>query len=175
MPCLRVLGLRKLVDVPGEIVERYRSNTTQLCSCDNILLAFAREAPGEADLAALSSQGMALAARWPAGIGFMLCVLPSCKPPQPEVRSRMVAALKTIAPPTKAMSCVILGEGFLASAKRSVFAALTLALRPGYPIKVFNDVSVGVQWLASHVDGCDGVELEQTVLTERARELADAS
>lgn len=173
--CLRSFGTCKLDVVNGHITELYRSESSIIGHCNNILMLFATEVPTDSDLAALRGELANLAQRWKSGCGFLLCLRADTRPPEPGMRDRIVATLRQMAPRLNALGCVVLGEGFMASAKRSVIAALLLGMRSDHPTKVFSDVGTGVRWLTAQLGGADGSAFDESMLVGKVEEIAVAS
>jgi len=158
--------------VTGEITEHFRSEGSVVASCNNVLMVFALAAPSGKDFDALVDAGIrVLPARWPSGYGVMLCVGRGVRPPDRAGRERAVSALRRLGPRTRAMACVVLGQGFGAAAVRSVMSAAGLAIRSDYETKVFDSTTTALTWLTRRLEGTDGASFNNLVLCENVRRI----
>lgn len=160
----------------SEIRELYRSDSTVLGSCNNLLFVFGLQVPVQRDFETLVRIGcQAMPKQWPSGLALLLCARAGVRPPDKEQRERVTAVLKQLGPNLRAMAFVVHGQGFLPAAARSVFAGASLALRSDYPIKVFSDTPAGIAWLVSKMAGQDGARFDQVTLVESANSIVNAS
>lgn len=89
--------------------------------------------------------------------GGSICVLaiiePSAALPDPATRAVMAEAMAKTASLTKRIATIIDGEGFRASAMRSVASGLQLLARKTAPMKNFRSVEAAVPWLCEDAKG----------------------
>jgi hypothetical protein len=71
----------------------------------------------------------------------------------------------------KGMAWVLLGEGFMPAAARSVLAAKTVAIRTEYPMKVFSDLLAGLSWLTGELEGVGGARFDAIALADHASKI----
>jgi hypothetical protein len=116
-----------------------------------VLITYVRGSLDLAYLAAADRTGRALAARHPAGIAS-LTLVPSAMPiPEGRVRQQASRSTKESDQWVTAGATVIAGEGFIASAKRSVLVAMTI-FSGGPPRRVFAEPQPAIDWLAVRLD-----------------------
>ena len=90
-----------------------------------------------------------------------------------ELRGVAKRSAKSIA----SFSIVVLRDGFIGSAFRSVITSMMLALRPHFPSRVHATIQAGVLWLAetrAKNEPLDVALLEQTVLQAHEALMQDA-
>ena len=115
-----------------------------------VLITYVRGSLDLEYLAAAHRIGRALAARHPGGIGS-LTLVPSAVPiPEGRVREQASRNTKEADQWVAAGATVIAGEGFLASAKRSVLVAMTI-FSGGPPRRVFAEPQSANDWLAGRL------------------------
>lgn len=158
-----------------QIREVYRSETTIVGTSNNILFVFAFTSPQRQDIDIVANIFETMAAQWPSGLGFMFCARAGVRPPDQELRERVMGVVKKVSPNLRAMGWVVLGQGFMPAAVRSIFAALMLGIRAKYPTKVFSEVEPGIAWIAAQLEGHDGARFDQTALAGRAAAIVAAS
>ena len=87
------------------------------------------------------------------------------------MRQQVIDQLKSLAPHTIAFAWVVLGEGFIAAAVRSVISAITFGARSSFPNKVFSDMDSAVRWLVLRA-GKSGGALDPAALAVEAKAMA---
>jgi len=113
----------------------------------------------------------ALAKRYPKGFGLVCTSQPNLSLPTQEVRRESAYMLQANRGRVLAAAVVVGGDGFWASAARSVITGINLVATPPYPIKIFDEVMPASGWLAPQVPNLPGGSF---ALTTAIRELSEA-
>jgi len=82
-----------------------------------------------------------LAPSYPAGLGALVMIPETAKPPSEASRSALRAGYTALKTYVRAVVLVIEGEGFAASAKRSVATLLNLTAPLPFPVKITGSAS----------------------------------
>lgn len=99
-----------------------------------------------------------MAASHPGGLAVFVLIAERVTLPPGDARSELARMLREHAPTIRASCVAVEGSGFRAAAIRSVLAGISFVVRPGYPHRVTDSISAGVDWVASTC----GHELPQT-------------
>lgn len=140
-----------------EIDVFYRSDSSVVGSCGNMLLIGAMDAPTLEDVKAVERLGTQLAEQWTSGFGILLTIPAAVSPPQGDARNNVTQIMRSLAPHMRCLGAAILGEGFGAAAKRSVISFLMMALKTDCPSKSFSTPDEAVEWVADKCE--DGSEV----------------
>ena len=79
-------------------------------------------------------------------MGVLFVISSRAKPPSDEARAKIQRDCEAFESHIRASAHVLFGEGFVASAKRSVLSLLLATSRPSFPLKVFADVTPALVW-----------------------------
>lgn len=138
---------RQQSDRVPPVRELYRNPALLTCACGNVLICFSGRTPSKSYLDG-STQAIRLHSKdYPQGLGMIVLISADEPPPDEESRRTIIATRDALKPYVCASVLVVEGEGFAASAKRSVVAMLTLASSP-FPSKVAGNVEEGATKLA---------------------------
>lgn len=103
--------------------------------------------PTVAHLDAMERQLRALRAKHPGGLGLLFVVGEGSSAPSGPARARGVEMFGRLRDSVKIVSAAILGTGFRASAKRSVFTMFASTVFGTARVKVFGDLDEAGAWL----------------------------
>jgi len=87
----------------------------------------------------------------PGPLGFVLQAVNSTRPPQESDRGAVIEMMRRHAQQLGAVALCMSSSGFAAAAQRSVVSAVFLLSNPGYPAKVFGDLTAGLVWTANRI------------------------
>lgn len=139
----------------GDVGVSYRGDDVFVATFGPILITYVRGPVDMAYLAAAHRAGRALGAATPGGIGS-LTLIPSAMPiPEGAVREQASRNTREANAWVAAGATVIAGEGFVASAKRSVLTAMTL-FSGGPPRRVFDEPIAAIDWLGARLGQSHG-------------------
>lgn len=128
----------------------YRAGDVAVATFGPILITYVRGPIDLAYLAAAKQAGRSLGAATPGGIGS-LTLIPAAMPiPEGRVREQASRDTKEANAWVAAGATVLGGEGFIASAKRSVLTAMTL-FAGGPPRRVFDTSTGAIDWLGERL------------------------
>lgn len=86
-----------------------------------------------------------------AGTCLMLCVVEGGLPlPDEDGRATILSHFRTVSSRNTAYAAVVLGDGFWASAARSIMSTFTLAVKAKCPAITSNEIDAGVKFLSTH-------------------------
>jgi hypothetical protein len=102
-----------------------------------------------------------LAARYPAGCGFMIVLRSEAPPPNDETRARVTGFFEGCAQNAIAGAIVIEGSGFVAATIRGFFGAYSLATGYRFRLKVYSSVDEAAPAMIARLkrDAREGAEL----------------
>lgn len=81
------------------------------------------------------------------GVGVLLVVSERVSPPSGDARHEVSEMFRAMRPHLKVISAHLAGNGFVASAKRSVFTWATSHMLGKTPIRAFGDLAGAADWL----------------------------
>lgn len=130
------------------LVELYRESGHRCFGCGSVVLVYSVDEPDSAYMERNASAMRRYATQYPAGLGCMVLVPEAAKPPSEEARSAIRAGYVAMKSFMRAGVLVFEGQGFAASAKRSVVTLLNLAAPLPFPVKVASTPLEAAQKLA---------------------------
>lgn len=87
------------------------------------------------------------AERYPRGLGCLVIIPASAKPPPDDVRRAINGVLTRLEPLLNCLCWQVEGTGFRAAAVRAALAGLRIVHRPPYPTLVASDMSEALRWM----------------------------
>jgi hypothetical protein len=126
-----------------QIEELHRVRGTLTCAYANIVITYSIASPDAAFMEAKAGAVAAYGKRQPLGLGMMVVISADEPPPNDASRRAILAAYVAMQSVVRASVHVVEGEGFAASAKRSVITLLTLTSPLSFPIRIASTVSEG--------------------------------
>ncbi|HTU60792.1 MAG TPA: hypothetical protein VMF89_20210 [Polyangiales bacterium] len=138
-----------VVSKPEPLVrELFRNPALVTCACANVLICYSGRTPVKSYLEG-SLQAIHLYAKdYPQGLGMMVLIAEDEPPPDDEGRRAIIATREALKHCVQGSVLVVEGEGFAASAKRSVVAMFSLASSRPFPEKVAGNIQEGAAKLA---------------------------
>lgn len=128
--------------------ELFRNPALVTCACANVLICYSGRTPVKSYMDG-SLQAIHLYAKdYPKGLGMMVLIAEDEPPPDEEGRRVILATRAALKDCVRASVLVVEGEGFAASAKRSVVAMFSLASSLPFPEKVAGNIYEGATKLA---------------------------
>ena len=125
----------------------YTDAERSLHAYQNVLVSIESVEPTLDTIERLNKAVQAAARLHPKGVGFLVVIHSDAKPPNDEARDQIKKALPVMGSNMKGVAYVMQGEGFLASAKRSVLTLIMTTARFSFPFKVFSGVHEASTWL----------------------------
>lgn len=150
-----VVSKRKLA-----VRELFREPALLACAYANILICYSGCTPSKSYLEGSTQAIGSYAKDYPSGLG-LLVLISADEPPPDEASRRVIHATRdALKPYVRGSVLVVEGEGFAASAKRSVIAMFNLASSQPFPTKVAGTITEGSAkiarllgpWLDANVD-----------------------
>jgi hypothetical protein len=102
----------------------------------NLVLAYSSASPDLSHLDAHIRETLRYGTRYPDGMGLLILIAPDEPPPNEAARKALRDCYATLKRVIKAAVVVVEGEGFMASAKRSVITVFTSSTSHPFPMKV---------------------------------------
>lgn len=148
--------------------ELFRNPALLTCACGNVLICFSGRTPIKSYLEG-SVQAINLYAKdYPAGMGLLVLISADEPPPDEESRQAILKTRDALRPCVRGSVLVVEGEGFAASAKRSVIAMFSLASSLPFPTKVAGNISEGAAKIAKLLGPRLDPNLDVTAITAAA-------
>lgn len=110
--------------------------------------------------------------RFPERTAIMSWIAPGLKMPDREIRALGAELFKGVAREIRCAATVIVGEGFWASAARSVLTGIQLLSRSPCPNRAFAETDEAAAWIVGHLDA--GAEVDSGGLVRAMEELRSA-
>lgn len=113
---------------------------------------------------------------YPAGLGCMVIIPPTSRPPPENVRRAIKSSLDRATQHLRCLCWMVDGVGFRAATIRAALAGLGLLIRASYPTSVASTLQEGLQWTFGHLDSTARPSeiLEAVTSIERQRLAFDA-
>jgi hypothetical protein len=140
---------RKLSVEAPQIVELSRDREHVTCALGCIVIVYSGRTPDPGYLERSARVVNTWAEKFPGGLGMMVLISANEPPPDELTRRAIHESYVAMRGSIRAAVHVVEGEGFLASAKRSVITVMNLTHSFGFPIKVVSTVSDGAVKLTS--------------------------
>jgi hypothetical protein len=128
--------------------ELFRDPALLTCAYGNILICFSGQTPGKSYMDGSIQAILTYAKDYPAGLGLLVLISADEPPPDEQSRRVILATRGALKSCVCGSVLVVEGEGFAASAKRSVIAMFSLSSSQPFPSKVAGTISEGSAKLA---------------------------
>lgn len=163
------------VDAP-QIVELTRDREHITCAVGCVVIVYSGRTPDPGYLERSARAVNTWGEKFSGGLGMMVLISANEPPPDELARRAIHASYVAMQRSVRAAVHVVEGEGFMASAKRSVITVMNLTNCFGFPIKVVSTVSDGAVKLASLLGpsltpGVDPERLAKAAIEVRANVL----
>jgi hypothetical protein len=132
-----------------QIVELTRDREHITCAVGCIVIVYSGRTPDAAYLERSARAVNAWGAKYRDGLGMMVLISADEPPPDEPTRRAIHSSYDVMQRSVRAAVHVVEGEGFMASAKRSVITVMNLANSFSFPIKVVSTVPDGAAKLAA--------------------------
>lgn len=156
------------------MVELCRARAHITCAYGNIAVVYSAQSPEPAYCDRNAREIVAWGSRYPDGLGLMILISADEPPPDEPTRRALQASYITVQQTVRAAVHVVEGEGFIASAKRSVITLINISNSVSFPLKVASNVHEGVLKLSKLLGpglsaGLDTEDFLQAVAAMRTR------
>lgn len=118
---------------------------------ENVIISYSVAEPNTGYLKSWVQSVDSIFARHPGGVGTIVVIDRSAKPPSEAVREPIKHAIAQAGPKLRGVAQVVEGEGFGAAAKRSALAFITLIARFPFPVKIFASRKDAAQWMVDRL------------------------
>jgi hypothetical protein len=141
------LALDVQTPTPAPVRIAYEDSLRCIGVCENVVFTVEDVEPTLQYLDEVCRVVLSVSQRSGKKLGMLFAISSRCKPPSEAARAKIDRDRRTFDAHTQAAAHVLFGEGFLASAKRSVLSLLFATSRASFPLKVFGDVNPATVWL----------------------------
>jgi hypothetical protein len=143
------LGAKALGDGAPRVHQLCRgSSQLATCAIGNVVICYSGQTPGKHYLEEAAQAILAYGKGYPSGMGLLILISADEPPPDEAARKAILDARLALKPCMCASVLVVEGEGFAASAKRSIIAMFNLAPSVPFPTKVAGNIAEGAAKLA---------------------------
>lgn len=104
------------------------------------------------DYALLERMALAQAYRHPFGLGCLIVLPATAKPPPEEVRKTIAGVLNRTTASIRCMCWLVLGSGFRAATVRAALSGLRMLSQTPYPTHVSATAGEALQWILEHLE-----------------------
>jgi hypothetical protein len=143
-----------------QLEELSRGNHHVTFGYGNVIIAHSSASPDMRYLDSHVRETLRYGTRYPDGMGLLILIAPDEPPPNEAARKALRDCYTTLKRVIKAAVVVVEGEGFVASAKRSVITVFTSSTSQPFPIRVAGTAAEGasklVKVLVPRHRGLDG-------------------
>lgn len=141
-------SVRTAAGVPA-VQELYRGVAQVTCAIGNVVICLSEQTPDQSYLHGYAHAINDYASRnYPTGLGLLVLIAEDEPPPDDQARRAIHTSHIAIKGCMRVGVLVVEGEGFVASAKRSVIAMLSFSPSAAFPTKVAGNISEGATKLA---------------------------
>lgn len=129
--------MQSATNLPAPHLEVLSRNPTHATfAYGNLIIASSSASPTISDLEPHVTEVLRYGARYPNGLGLLILIAPDEPPPNELTRQALRSVYTTLRRVIKASVLVVEGEGFMASAKRSVITLFASSPLQPFPMKV---------------------------------------
>jgi hypothetical protein len=130
-----------------QLHEVYADREHRMGHIGNVLVCFSRSEPSGQLLPRFTEAIRELNVRYSGGVAFLVVIDSDAGPPSERVREQIKKTLRDPGIRLAALAQVVEGRGFMAASKRSALALVALVARFPFPLKIFDTVSSGAEWI----------------------------
>lgn len=122
-----------------------------LASWRNVLIRVGRGASSAERVATIHQHASRLLPAYPDGVAILMWLHAGSVIPSNETRRRSGEMLQDLGPKLQCLVAVVEGTGFWASSIRSVLTGLMLVSRMTFPLKTFDTIDKGTEWMSTQL------------------------
>lgn len=135
-------------DSSPQLQELSRDDAHCACACGNVLVVYSKQEPTHEYCQRSARATLEYARAYPSGLGMLVIIAENEPPPSESARRAIIDCYAMIREVITCGVLVVEGEGFAASAKRSVITLISMTVSVPFPIKVAPDIVEGASKLA---------------------------
>jgi hypothetical protein len=157
------------------MIELCRGEAQLTCAVGNVIISTSGKTPdpGYLQLAVRTIDDYSRTYPW--GLGWIVLIAEDEPPPDENGRRGIINMRNALKGCMRASVMVVEGQGFAASAKRSIIAMFSLASTQPYPTRVAGDVHEGAQKLAQMLGRQLDPGLDPQVIAEAVESVRNAA